>query len=314
MPRDSDQVLSYATAASRPRRFGHMKALFPFCSGLVVGAVMSGALVAAAPVFIVYNPTEELVITFFIVLATVLPAVYATVVLLLIGCFSKSPREQKSFTSALVLGMGIPVLAAAMLLTGTSLAVVVSVSALLQDCLGWTAFAVMILLMLAAPFLLVRWRAHRPTQLNRQGIWPALIKIAGGGTLLAVMFGLGRWAVEKKFDRDCQEVAAWVKSNHPTLGKYLKLPLPASQYALSADHMVAAVEFPDGRIILVLKTFAGGHATSYWFVYASAPIKPSEIGTDAYGRPEIQIDGLPPAHFVEKQLDWQHFVVAFDLG
>ena len=112
---------------------------------------------------------------------------------------------------------------------------------------------------------------------------------------------------------DCERVATWVKTTHPKSGTYPGLDLPSSFRSLATDGKVDAVVLSDGRIILLFKTSIGWKGNWSGFIYASSPLKSSEMGKDYYGRPKLMIVGLQD-HFVEQKVDDQNFKVSFDLN
>ena len=98
------------------------------------------------------------------------------------------------------------------------------------------------------------------------------------------------------------------------------LALPAKFQWLSANGKVDAVVLTDGKFILLLKTFLGWHHNWSGIIYSSAPVKPSWIDKDYYGRPRIWISDTPEGpnlledHFIETNVNDYLYFVTFDLG
>ncbi len=120
---------------------------------------------------------------------------------------------------------------------------------------------------------------------------------------------------QRRLLRDCDQVVAWVRATHPLAGKYPGLKLPPALRGLSDPHdgTVDAVVLPDGRVFVLIRNSIGIHHNWWGFIHASAPLLPSEIGKDAYGRPQILIDGLDE-NFVDEKVNDRHYNAGFDLG
>jgi hypothetical protein len=176
----------------------------------------------------------------------------------------------------------------------------------------WTGYAMVWLTVLVAPFLLVKWRERQTsTESRKRPTLTLLKKIGVAVVVVAALLAIGRWAAQRKFERDCEKLALWVKSIHPNPGSYRDLDLPASMRSLSADNTVDAVVLPDGRVVLMLKASIGYKGNWSGVIYASGSVTSGEIGTDPDGLSHI--NGLP-WHFIEKQVDARHFIVTSNLG
>ena len=113
--------------------------------------------------------------------------------------------------------------------------------------------------------------------------------------------------------RDFEQAITWAKINCPAPGTYPDLSLPAELRHLSADGHANGIVLPDGRIVLLLKTSLGWHHNWKGVIYSSHPLKPGEIGVDAYSRQRITIPGVEE-HHVTKKVSERFYKVAFDLG
>jgi hypothetical protein len=309
MAKPLDQVLSYATPAPR-KRFGHMKADLPFTGGLAIGSVIACLMLAAAPRFVDSIQIFIVAIPFWAMLV----AIYANLPLFLLGCFSPSTVVRSPVLICAIVGAGVPVLAAWVMLTVVMTERVLSPPNWLAEILLWAGLTVIGLLTLGSPFLLVPWRTRVGTDCDERRRMKSVLKmIAVGFVLLMLTLAIGMWFADAMFNRDCRQVAEWVRKTYPLAGSHLALRLPAAQRLLTGDETADAVTMPDGRVIVLLKTSLGWHGNWTGAVYSTGPIVPGEIGVDAYGRPQLRMQGLP-YHFISRQIDPQHFEVAFDLG
>jgi hypothetical protein len=210
-----------------------------------------------------------------------------------------------------IVGMAIHVIGGALSSIGTMIDVTVPLPRWLEATGGCVLVVCLFAAALIAPFLLMQWREIPPAEevLRSRVRWLAK-KTGIGLILLFAMVGISNWASLKMYDHDCAQIVTSVKINHPAAGFYPNLVLPTSQRPFAEE--VDALVLPDGRIILVVKTLIVWHGNWRGTIYASGPITAGEIGTDAYGRPIIKIDGLP-VHYIMKQVSPQHFDAAADL-
>jgi hypothetical protein len=306
-------ALPYATSTTRPVRFRVMSAVLPLGGGMLVGLVLSGCILAAgpdlsrpAPVF-GWWPLA-------VPLGVGLAWLYAVAALFLIGCFSPRPLAAGPWMVAGTLGFLLPVcLTAAGLLVRVLCALAASTQSL-EDA-GLAAVALLsALVALAIPFLLVQWRQAVPAPLHaKRRARVAAAVVFGPSVVGLALVPAWHWSERRALDRDCGRLAAWVKASFPAPGSHSRLALPAQFRALAADGAADATVMPDGRVVLLLKTSLGWHGNWSGVVFFTGPIRPAEVGRDAYGRPQVMVPGLS-YHFVKKGVDDRHFVVAFDLG
>ena len=239
--------------------------------------------------------------------------IYAVVVLSLIGFFSVTERKPASIQNSALCGFAIPAISSCLWAWSGALSMVSTPSALIDRCLGFVGVLILLLIVIS-PFLLVRkveTRAKNPKRLREtlSAILCVGMTAAGLGGLMTLGW---HWAWQS-YDVGCQQVVAWIKSTHPVPGNYSDLLLPASLSRFSSDSLVSAVVMADGRVAVMLTTFAGGHTVSEYIIYCTGPITPAEIGKDFYGQPEVLPNKLPE-HFIERQIDTQHFEALYDLG
>ncbi len=291
-------------------RFKHLKVIFPFSLGLLLGGAVAALMVTLAPAFTGQTGLWMIAIPVGLVFA----AIYALTVLLLLGCFSSQPRVRSPVTTSAIIGIYIPFLAIVIVLMDSMACIVLSPPDWLAISSSWIELSLIILMVLVAPFLLVRWRDQQlPEDLERRRVRSFLKRGILTLVLFSMILGFGIWAAERMFNRDLEIVAAWVRKTHPLPGVYYGVALPTSQHSLTADSATDAVVLPDGRVVLLLRATIGWHGNWWGIIYASGPLNPNEIGTDAYGRPTITIKGIP-YNYIEKTVDLQHFNAAFDLG
>jgi hypothetical protein len=145
---------------------------------------------------------------------------------------------------------------------------------------------------------------------RRISIWTLLVVglLAAFATALTL-----RHLREKAFLADCDRLVTWVTANYPAAGTYPDIDLPAALSSLSETAKCDAVVLPDGRVIVLIQRSIGFKHNWSGVICTSAPLKPSEIGQDYYGRPLVEIDGLRD-HVIFQQLDDTHYEVGFDLG
>jgi hypothetical protein len=290
-----------------------MLAVIPFGAGLALGAIFGGIVMNTAPPFARPAGIMLLLSLLFRLCATVALGIYAAVVVFLIGCFSVTERTPASIQFSAVYGFAVPATLSSLKTWSSALKVVSTPSVLTDGSIGLAA-ALILLLAITAPFLLMRKRVTPAKTPKLSGatfsaiLW---LTIAAAGLGCTMMLGW-RYAWQR-YDVGCRQVAAWVKSTHPVPGSYSTLLLPPSLSRLSSDSLVSSVVFVDGRVAVMLTTFAGGHTVSEYVIYCTGPITPAEIGTDDYGRSAV-LPGELPMHFIESQIDSQHFEVLFDLG
>jgi hypothetical protein len=118
-------------------------------------------------------------------------------------------------------------------------------------------------------------------------------------------------------ERDCDDVIAWVKSNHPGAGAYPRLALPPGLAHLAAYGLVDAVAFSDGRVALLFQTDAGFISAWEGFIYCSGPLTAAEVGLDhpdpwfvkTWGYPELRTAGFQPGVCVFAMLNTHEYIV-----
>jgi hypothetical protein len=304
-------ILSYATPLQRLGRFRHLATMLPFCAGLFLGGIAAAGIPAIVPT-ILLPPTDDLVM-FFLMLAGCLAAMaaYTMTMLLIFGWLSSRALVPRPARIIAAMAFAWPVL-------GIGLGVSASLFGILYSPPFWmvpfgkVALPLsMGLLTLITPFLLIQWQRDSvpaDTRSRRFRITPIRVLVAILSYVVVLM--IGRWTAEARFDRDCEEIVAWVKASHPTPGNYLGLRLRDTQRLLTSDWTVHANVLADGRVLLELPE-SNGYGRDYdWSgaIYASGPIKPSEIGVARDGRTQILIDGMPDHHAI-KQLDSRHFLI-----
>ena len=133
--------------------------------------------------------------------------------------------------------------------------------------------------------------------------------------LIAGALWYGSLLRQRRILSDCDKVVAWVRATHSSAGKFpgLKLPPALRRVSDPNEGTVDAIVLPDGRIYVLIRSSLSWHHNWSGFIHGSAPLLPSEIGKDAYGRPVILIDGLRE-HFVHEKVNDRHYDVRFDLG
>jgi hypothetical protein len=306
-------LLAYATSATRPSFFRPLWAILPFSGGMFLGLLVAAGVLACQPDLSRPAPTFELW-PLIVLLCLFLGWLFATAVLFLICCFSTRRLGCRRWQVTTSLGLASPLfLTSAGLLVHVISVVTASTQSVEDACLK----VVMLLtaaIALATPFLLIRWR-QSDTLPQRKGRQPRRLAmvVAGMVALEAALVVAWRWSEKTMLERDCVNLAAWVRTSYPLPAAHSDLVLPAPFRSLSGDGNVDAIVMPDGRVVLLLKTSLSWHHNWSGFIFATGPILPAEVGTDAYSRPQVTIHGLSD-HFVGKQVDDRHFAVAFDLG
>jgi len=306
-------VLAYATSATRPSRFRPLWAILPFSGGMFFGLLVAAGVLACQPGLSRPSPTFE-GWPLIVLLGLVLGWLFATTVLFLICCFSTRRLGSRRWQVTTTLGLAAP-----LFLTATGLLVhvvcVVTASTHSEEDAGLgVVLQLPMAIALATPFLLIQWRQSDilPPQKGRQPHRLA-VAVVGMVALEAALVVAWRWSEKTMLERDRVKLAAWVGMSYPVPGVHSDLVLPAQFRSLSADGNVDAIVMPDGRVVLLLKTSFSWHQNWSGFIFATGPILPAEVGTDAYSRPQVTIHGLSD-HFVAKKVDDRHFAVAFDLG
>jgi hypothetical protein len=304
------QILSYATP-ERPRRFGHVRIIFPFCGGLLAGGAAAAVILALTPDFAMtraYYCFSLLAVLAYLILA----ATCALIVLLVMAWISALPRVPRSARFAGTVAFVCPVV-------GTTFTLFFYVLAVLTSPPDWmvpygvpVALLPASLMMFAAPFFLVeRTRsrespnaAPRRFPVNRT---PSVVLVLA----FLAMIETGRWMAWNEFDRQCRAIVASARPHCPTPGSYPNLTLSDRQlWLLDWGDNFDAFVLNDGRMLILLKRgnfWTGWTAT----VYFSGPIKPGEIGPGSNGKTQILIAGMPD-HYVWRQLDSQNVIIRSD--
>jgi hypothetical protein len=288
-----------------------MLSIPPFVCGMLLGALLSVGIADFGPAQPLW--TDGTLPGFFLVAALIAAALLAPIVLFVTCTVASGRVIGRPWTDAVALGMVVPIF-------GISLGECVHVRYGLTnanyraEANGFLLDAVVsALLAITMPIVLVR---------GRRAIGPSGITGHFGRFLLAftalpiaalVVAVVVQHVQARAFDRGCADLAAWVRMTYPSPATHAQLPLPGRFRSLASDHYTDAIVLPDGRVLLLLPTSFWGHDCSSGIVYLSGPVRPGEIGTDNYGRPQFTFPSLLEC-YIEKQIDTQHFIVAYDLG
>jgi hypothetical protein len=305
MPDGQTNVLSYARHMKMRGRFWHLWAVLPFGVGLLIGGLLLGCLPTILPDFAADSFDSGLAVVA-IYVAPVVGSLYAFILLLFIGLIYPHARVTQPFWVSATIGIIFQLFGVGLYTFFENLCTVASPPPWLETAGFFTGMVIVFFTGIAVPFGLLRWRESEVTPIPRAHPRSAWLKRLLVLCLCVMMFFVARWSAVRAFERDCQTVAAWVKTTHPTAGSYLAIPLPNSQRLLSGDGKIDAVVLPDGRVVLVARMAVVSDGHWLEIIYASGPIAPAEIGKDPSGRAHILINGLSE-NVVTKQVDAQHF-------
>jgi hypothetical protein len=244
MTKERKPVLPYAASVSRPSRFRLLRAILPFSGGAFVGLLVAGCIVAYRPDPALMEPTIELCA---LVTCGVAAAwFYVATALFLVACFSRRQLLSRPWPVTATLGLLLPLFpTVAGLLVHVLCNLTRSGRTVEND--GLAAVAILTgVIALATPVLMVQWgpAAISPGRVERRALRPSAAVI-GALVLLIALVWTWRWSEGVTLDRDCGNLAAWVKASYPAPGSHPGLILPARFRSLSADGTVDAVVLPD---------------------------------------------------------------------
>jgi hypothetical protein len=315
-PMDNERipVVSYASPQighSRLRRLLPLLSLFPFWGGIIAGVLLSAGISAFGPAEPLW--TNEAMSGFFALAVLIAAELIISIVLFFLCCLSADRVVPRPWADVIALGMVVPVFAIGFgqLVHAQYGLIRANYQAEMN---GFDLLAgLSALLIIAMPFLLVR-RGRTTESTGSPSPFRRYILAFAAPPIAALISSVVIQRIQaRNFDRQCADLAVWVKANYPTPATHAGLKLPAQFQALAADSAVDAIVLPDGRVVVLLKTSFWGHDCSSGIVYSSGPIQPSEIGPDGYGRQQITFPGISSC-YIEQKVDDRHFIVRFDLG
>jgi len=189
MDQASDHIISYATPTPRRSRFGHVKTIFPFSLGLLLGGTLSLAFLIIASSKFTY-PYGLWTAATLLCAGVILTAVFAVIILLLIGCFSDRTVQQIPPLESGKIGMASPVLASGIHSFAVMACAMFPMPLWLEHSTFYTLWGLVIVMAFGAPFLLVQWREASSERRWVRRWWKVSLTAV---VLLLILWAIGIW-------------------------------------------------------------------------------------------------------------------------
>jgi hypothetical protein len=302
-------VLSYATPPERPQRYRQVRALGPFCGGLLLGGVASALVIWSAPA--VWVNSEQCADAILVLaMCCVFSAIWTSVVLVALGWSVKRSLQPVSESLCAAIGFLCPLFGTTVVCLWVFFAILTTPAEITQKftffgVVGWSALAAAY-----APFLLVKWKpaVMQPASPTRPGAKPWNVLVAA--MIYIAMVAAARWISVWEFDRQCESFVAYVKSHYSAPQVISDQKLDSFQPWLTDDHGYIAILLADGRVVLMFRKYNALDEEWTAVLYCNCPIRPTELPGFS-GGPIYVVPNLWN-YSVKEQLDSQHYIVEWN--